>query len=391
MKGVPLNRQQDHNLLRTLHRTSTSRRGFLGTAATLAGGATLISLLGTQPATAQAQALPAPVTLSTRSVAAQMGADPQMQEILDTMAMLGVPPLESLAPRQARETPTVRDAVLGVLAKHQKPAPVEMVGKVEHRVIPGPSPEGTLVRIYTPIGDGPFPVTVYYHGGGWVIANLNAYDGSARAITNQANTIVVSVAYRQAPEFKFPAAHEDAFSAYQWVTENAASMNGDPNRVAVAGESAGGNLATAAAMMAHEKGVKMPVHQLLVYPITQYGFDTPSYLANADAKPLSRPLMQWFFAQYLRTEADGQTPWISPLRAPDLSMMPPTTLITAEIDPLRSEGQEYASRLKESGVSVMHMDYPGVTHEFFGTGPVVDKANNAVEFAGSGLRSSFGA
>ena len=351
-------------------------------------------LFGTssRPAHAQAVLTTSPaISAPARSVAAQMGADPQMQEVLDQLAMLGVPPLETLAPRQARETPTPRDAVMGVLAKRRLPAAVEMVGKIGHRVIPGPSPEGTLVRIYTPVGNGPFPVTVYYHGGGWVIANLNEYDPSARAITNAANTIVVSVAYRQAPEHKFPAAHDDSFAAYQWVTQNAASLNGDPDRIAVAGESAGGNLATATAMMAHENGVAMPVHQLLVYPITQYGFDTPSYQEHANAKPLSRPLMQWFFSHYLRTEADGATPWISPLRAPDLSMMPPTTLITAEIDPLRSEGQDYATRLSESGVTVMLKEYMGVTHEFFGMAAVVDKAKDAVEQAGMGLRSSFGA
>jgi len=320
-----------------------------------------------------------------------MGPDPKMQEVLDQLDMLGIPPIETLAPRQARETPTPRDAVMGVLAKRGQMAAVEMVGRVENRVIPGPSPEGTLVRIYTPMGNGPFPVTVFYHGGGWVIANLNEYDGSARALANAANTIVISVAYRQAPEFKFPAAHEDSFMAYQWVLQNAASFGGDPNRVAVAGESAGGNLATAVAMMAHDNGFQMPVHQLLVYPITQYGFDTPSYQEHANAKPLSKPLMQWFFSQYLRSEADGATLWVSPMRAPDLSMMPATTLIAAEIDPLRSEGQMYAARLSEAGVQVVLKEYMGVTHEFFGMGAVVDKAKDAVQVAAMGLRSSFGA
>ena len=157
------------------------------------------------------------------------------------------------------------------------------------------------VRIYTPKGAGPFPVVVYYHGGGWVIADLDTYDASPRALANLANAVVVSSHYRQGPEHKFPAAHQDAFAAYRWVLANARSLKGDPSKVAVAGESAGGGLAAAVSMMARDSGAQMPVHQLLVYPIAGYDLNTPSYQENADAKPLNKAMMAWFFEKYLRS------------------------------------------------------------------------------------------
>lgn len=371
-----------------LRHARLTRKGFLRLGL---GSAAALGLAGTaavQPRHARAAPLAQPRLVPAARL--QMGMpDPRMAEVLDQLAMFNAPPIESLAPRQARELPSVADAVMGVMAKRNQPPAVEMVGKVENRVIPGPTPEGTLVRIYTPMGAGPFPVTVYFHGGGWVIANLNVYDGSARALTNASNSMVVSVAYRLAPEAKFPAAHEDAYSAVQWVMANAASMNGDPNRVAVAGESAGGNLATATAMMARDMGGMMPKYQLLVYPVTQFGQETDSYREHANAKPLNRAMLDWFAGYFLRDGADREDPRVSPLRAPDLSGMPPAMIITAEIDPLRDEGEAYAARLREFGVPVEAMRYDGVTHEFFGTGAVVDKAKQAVAMAGQGLRSAF--
>ena len=321
------------------------------------------------------------------SVEAASTPDAQMKAVLDELAAFDAPPIDKLSPENVRNLPSAADAVIGVLAKQGKPA-VEMVGDISHQLIPGP--EGDLLaRVYLPKGSGPFPVLVYFHGGGWVIANLGTYDSSCRALTNAANCIVVSVAYRQAPEHKFPAAAEDAYAATQWVIANAAKLKGDPMRVAVGGESAGGNLAAVTCLMARDRQGKMPVHQMLIYPIANYAFDTPSYQENANASPLNKAGMQWFWRQYLTSESDGSNPYASPLRAENLRGLPPATVITADIDPLRSEGQAYAQRLKEAGNAVKVTNYPSVTHEFFGMGAVVKKAKQAVNEAAAGLRSGF--
>ncbi len=325
-------------------------------------------------------------SLLAKSAGAVSTPDTQMKSVLDELAAFNAPPIEKQSPLNARNNPTVANAVMGVLAKRGKPA-LEMIGDVSHQLIPGPAGD-LLARIYKPKGNGPFPVLVYFHGGGWVIATLDTYDASCRALTNAANCMVISVAYRQAPEYKFPAAAEDAYAATQWVISNATQLGGDSSRVAVGGESAGGNLAAVTCLIARDRGGKMPVHQMLVYPVTNYAFDTPSYQENANAKPLSRAMMQWFWGHYLNNESDGSNPYASPLRA-ELQGLPPATIITAEIDPLRSEGQAYAQRLRQAGSSVRATNYSGVTHEFFGAGAVVSKAKQAVGVAATGLRSGF--
>ena len=313
--------------------------------------------------------------------------DAQMQMVLDQHAALGPKPLETLSPPEARKQPTPADAVMALLKKQGKPTAPEPVGKVENRSARAAAGD-VPVRIYWPSGNGPFPVVFYVHGGGWVIANLDTYDTSARALTNAAQAIVVSTHYRQAPEHKFPAAHDDVYAVYRWTAENVKSLNGDPSRIAVAGESAGGNLAIHVAMRARDARQNMPLHQLLVYPIADHNFETPSYQQNANAKPLSRPAMQWFFKHYLRTEKDAADPRISVLNG-DLKGLPSTTMITAGIDPLRSDGQALADRLTKAGVRVASRNYEGVTHEFFGMGAVLDKAKDAVQFAAMGLKESF--
>ena len=312
----------------------------------------------------------------------------QMQAVLDELAALHPKPIPELSAPAARQQPSPADAVKGLLRRQGKSTAPEPVGNVTNRVIP--SAGGSIpIRIYTPKGSGPFPVVVYYHGGGWVIADLDTYDASPRAITNMAHAVVVSAHYRQGPEHKFPAAHQDAFAAYRWVLKNAKSLRGDPSKVAVMGESAGGNLAAAVSMMARDSGVQLPVHQVLVYPIAGYDVNTPSYQENADAKPLNKPMMQWFFEKYLRAPADGQSPLIDLVHA-DLAGLPAATVLTAQIDPLRSEGNELADRLKDAGVQVDYQNYEGVTHEFFGMGAVVDQAKQAERQAADGLRKGFG-
>jgi acetyl esterase/lipase len=314
--------------------------------------------------------------------------DPQMQAVIEELDSFGTPPLPELTPQQAREAPTPTDAVKSLLKEKGLPLTQPDLA-IDHRVVPGPSPEGVLVRVYTPkTGTGPYPVIVYYHGGGWVIANLDTYDPSARALAAKANAIVISVAYRQAPEHKFPAAHEDSYAAYKWAVENAASINGNPNKIATAGESAGGNLAVAVALMAKERGVKLPVHILSVYPIADGDVQSPSYDKYAKAKPLDRPLMEWFFNNYVPDWKSKEYPLISLVDA-NLSGLPPTTIINAQIDPLESDGAELAARMQSNGVTVMRKVYMGVTHEFFGMSAVLEQAQQAQALAAAELMKAF--
>lgn len=312
----------------------------------------------------------------------------EMRAVLDQLAALGGKPIDTLSPKEARKQPTPADAVKALVKKQGKSTDPRAVGDVDDRGIQGPAGK-IKIRVYRPKGDGPFPVVVYYHGGGWVIADLDSYDATARALSSGASCIVVSCHYRQAPEHKFPAAHEDAASAYDWVVKNCGSFKGDPSRVAVAGESAGGNLAAAVAIMARDGGAPRPVHQLLIYPVIGADMDTPSYRENADAKPLNKAMMEWFMSQVLRSPDDANDWKLSLLRAPNLEGLPPATVITAQIDPLRSEGKAYAERLKESGVAVTYKNYEGVTHEFFGMAPVLAEARDAQSLAAEELRKAF--
>ena len=313
--------------------------------------------------------------------------DPQMKAVLDQLGMLGGKPIEKLTPAQARKQPTPADAVKMLLKKEGKSTDPEAVGSVQNTTVPGPA--GPIpVRIYTPSGTGPFPVIFYIHGGGWVIATMDTYDASPRAMVNLTNAMVVSVEYRKAPEHKFPAAHEDCYAALQYVMKHAASMKGDPKRVAVMGESAGGNMATAICMIARDRKGMMPIYETLVYPVANNNFDTPSYKINARAKPLNKPMMQWFFRHTAKSAADGNNPYLAILKG-NVKKLPAATVITDEIDPLMSEGKAYADKLTKSGIAVQYRNYTGVTHEFFGMGAVVDKAKDAEQFAAEGLKSAF--
>lgn len=312
----------------------------------------------------------------------------QMKAVLDQLAALGGKPIETLTPTEARKQPTPADAVKSLLQKQGKSTAPEQVGKVEDKTIPGPGGP-VSIRIYTPKGNGPFPLLLYIHGGGWVIADLNTYDSSPRAMANAAGAVVVSTDYRHAPEHKFPAAHEDVFAAYQWMLKNASALQGDARRIAVLGESAGGNMAVGVCLMARDKGIQMPVYQVLVYPVAQTGFDTSSYKENAQAMPLNRAMMQWFFKHTLESPADTKNPLLSLTTLADLKRLPPATVITDQIDPLRSEGKDLADKLKAAGVPVVYQNYNGVTHEFFGMGAVVDQAKQGQKLAADGLRNGY--
>lgn len=316
-------------------------------------------------------------------------ANADMKKVLEQLAALGGKPLATLSAEEARKQPTPADAVKALLTKEGKStAPVEMA-KVEPRKIPGAA--GPVdARIYTPKTDDkkPLPVIVYFHGGGWVIADLDVYDASPRALAKGASAIVVSCDYRHAPENKFPAAHDDAYAAYEWVSKNAASFGGDPKRIAVAGESAGGNLAANVAIMARDKGAIMPVHQLLVYPVAQTTTETPSYVTWANAKPLDKAGMLWFVDKTIRTPADKADPRLDLVHA-NLKGLPKTTIVQAEIDPLRSDGDMLAKSLETAGVSVDKKVYEGVTHEFFGMAAAVSGAKDAQSYATGRLKEAF--
>ena len=313
--------------------------------------------------------------------------DKQMKAVLDELGKLNGKPIETLKAKEARQQPTPADAVMKVLQKQGKPTDPEAVGKVADLQIDGA--EGKIpARVYTPKGTGPFPLIVYFHGGGWVIATIDTYDASARALANGAEAVLLSVEYRKAPENKFPAAHNDAFAAYQWALAHAQELNADPTRIAVAGESAGGNLAANVSIMARDKGIQMPVHQLLVYPVAGSDMETESYKVNANAQPLNKAGMKWFVEQTFTSPEEAKDPRISLVSA-NLAGLPSTTLITDEIDPLRSEGMMLTEKLKAAKVEVDHKDYTGVTHEFFGMGAAVDKAKDAEKYASSRLKKAF--
>jgi acetyl esterase len=316
--------------------------------------------------------------------------DKDMQGVLDALASLKSKPIEKLSATEARKQPGPADAVKLVLKKQGKSSePAALVPGVSSvdRTVAGAAGE-IPARIYTPEGSGPFPVIVYYHGGGWVIANKEAYDGGARGLAKEAQAVVVSVDYRQAPEHKFPAPWDDSLAAYKWTLANAASLNGDPKKIAIAGESAGGNLAIATAIAARDGALQAPLHVLSVYPIAQTSFTTESYVDSAMAKPLNRAMMRWFIDKTVSSPRDTKDPRMQ-LTSAKLQGLPPVTIVNADIDPLRSDGAQLEDALKTAGVPVERKVYGGVTHEFFGMAAVVQKAKEAQSYAGQRLKQAF--
>jgi len=312
---------------------------------------------------------------------------PEMQAVIEKLASYKDTPIPKLTAQQARKNHTPTDAVMDLAKENNIPMPASMVDTTGKDI---PVKGGNIhLRIYTPkTGDATFPVIVYYHGGGFVIADLDVYDASAKGLAEQTGAVVVSVAYRLAPEHKFPTAHDDAYAAYLWTVKNAASIKGDPKMIAVAGESAGGNLAANVSIMARDKGAALPVHQLLVYPVAGSDMNTPSYQKYASAKPLDKPMMGWFVKNYLQNMAQAKDTRISLVNA-NLKGLPATTIITAEIDPLMSDGEMLAEKLKAADVKVDSKNYEGVTHEFFGMALLVPQAKDAQAYGADALKKAF--
>ena len=250
---------------------------------------------------------------------------------------------------------------------------LEQVAKVEEREIRVGSDSHINVRIYTPKGDGPFPIFIYYHGGGWVLGNLDGADPSCRVLANKTRSVVVSVDYRLAPEFKFPIPAEDSYAALIWVKENARLINGNASKIIVGGDSAGGNLATVVSMMARDRKGPDISAQVLIYPVTDLSHNTNSYLEFAEGFGLNRNLMIWFGQHYIRNEEDKVHPYVAPLKSDNLNHIPSAFVITAENDVLRDEGSAYAERLEEAGVKVNYRLENGLVHGYFSNYAVFKK------------------
>lgn len=314
-------------------------------------------------------------------MAAKAVLDPQMKILLDTFNAAGPMFLRAETPEQARAK------MQALLAAN--PIPPEAIYRVEDRHIPGASGQ-IPVRVYTPEGNPPMGVLVYFHGGGWVLGDLESHDRVCRALANGAGCVVVSVDYRLAPEHVFPAGAEDSYAATKWVFENAASLGADPARLAVGGDSAGGNLAAVVSMMARDRGGPPIGFQLLFYPVTDAALDTPSQKEfAADGCVLSRADMEWFWNNYLGSDAEKTNPYACPLRAKNLAGLPPALVMTASHDPLRDEGERFAQRMISAGVKVTCTRYEGVTHGFISFADALDKGKEGQRQASDALKVAF--
>ncbi|HEX7901523.1 MAG TPA: alpha/beta hydrolase [Planctomycetota bacterium] len=248
---------------------------------------------------------------------------------------------------------------------------------------------GVPVRVYDPEGSGPVPILLYFHGGGWVVGNLESHDDLCRSLCRRAGVLVVAVDYRLAPEARYPAGLQDAATVLRWLATNAASIGGDPKRIAVGGDSAGGNLAAALALRTRDRGGPAIAFQLLIYPVTVRDFDTPSYRRYAAGYGLTRDNMRWFWDQYLEKPADADDPYAAPLHAADLSGLPPAFVATAEFDVLRDEGEAYAAKLAEAGGRVKCARYLGMNHGFARMGALFPRAAQALDEMAAALKAGL--
>jgi acetyl esterase len=308
---------------------------------------------------------------------------PDAARVCEMIVAAKRPPLETLTPPQAREA---------YLASRRlfQPEPGEVA---EVAALEAPGPNGPIsLRFYRGHGASKTelqPALVYFHGGGWVIGDLESHDQACRALANATRCIVVAVDYRLAPEHKFPAAVEDATAATRWIADNAARLGIDASRLAVGGDSAGGNLAAVVALDARERGGPPLVFQLLIYPCTDMHLEFPSHLRHADQLPLRRTTMQWFVDHYLRDAKDKADWRASPLRAPDLSGLPPALIVTASFDPLSDDGEAYAKALETARVQVTWESFPGQIHGFLSMARVIADADRLVALAATHLQGAF--
>jgi acetyl esterase len=309
-----------------------------------------------------------------------MPLDPQVMAMRAELAKADARPLYTMTLAQARA-----EDLRSIQEAGGTPEPVADV--VDSHL---PGPDGPLpIRIYRPSAERPLPALIYFFGGGWTLGAIETSDGVCRALTNAVSCVTITVGYRLAPEHRFPAAVHDCYAATAWIAEHAAELGVDPDRLAVGGDSAGGNLAAAVTLLARDHGGPELAHQLLVYPNTDLLADTRSLRESVDPLLFNRYSTEWYRKHYLADPADGLNPLVSPLRATDHSGLPPATVITAEYDPLRDEGEAYADRLRDAGVPVEHVRYPGMVHGFFTMSGVLDAARDAIALAAGRLRAAF--
>lgn len=305
-----------------------------------------------------------------------MPLDPQIEAMLAAAA--GLPPLETL---------TVAEARARYEGRPRPPAPE--VARVQDVVVPGPA-GGMGVRVYTPDGPGPHPLLVFVHGSGFVLCSLDTHDGMCRNLCVGAGCVVASVDYRLAPEARFPAATDDCLAAARWAGEHARALGADEARIAIGGDSAGGNLAAVTALRIRDEGGPALAGQVLLYPVTtHYEPPTASMLENGEGYGLTRSGMKWFWDHYLGPDGEASHPHAAPLQAADLSRLPPALILTAEFDPLRDEGEAYGDRLRQAGVAATIVRWPGVNHGFLGSVGWVKAADGAMAEACAWLRGVF--
>jgi acetyl esterase len=303
----------------------------------------------------------------------------EVQQLLEAMGQAGLPPFEEMTVPQARAAAHSFIDLQG--------EPVQLPS-VADRTVPGPAGD-IPVRVYTPEGSGPHPVIVYYHGGGWVIGDLEVSDKPCRQLAASAGAVVVSVDYRLAPEHRYPAAYDDCYAATAWVAQHAGELNIDASKLAVCGDSAGGNLAAAVALGARDKGGPAVSAQLLIYPVTDFAFGTESYRDNGEGYLLQRGSMQWFWAHYLGGQDLNKEPYAAPAQADNLAGLPPAYVATAEFDPLRDEGEAYARRLSDAGVSVTAKRFDGLIHGFFWMAGAVPSGQSIIDDMVGVLRNAW--
>jgi acetyl esterase len=307
--------------------------------------------------------------------------DPVARQLIDSQAS-AFPKLHTTA--SGTEARRLVDEALGGVTFEPEP-----LHHVEDRTVPGPGGD-VPIRLYRPSADVPLPVVVFSHGGGWVLCGLDSHDAMCRAVARAAGCAVVAVDYRLAPEARFPAAPEDCYAVTRWVADHAEELGVDPARIAVMGDSAGGNLAAAVALMSRDRGGPPLVLQVLVYPVTDAGCDTASHREVGRDYYLWTEEVAWTWTQYLADPADADHPYASPLRAPDLSGLPPALVVTPEYDVLRDEGEAYGRRLQEAGVPTTISRYPGMFHSFLTYLTVLDGARRANDEIAAALRAAFG-
>ena len=310
-----------------------------------------------------------------------MTLDPAVQALIDQLAANPAPKLWELPVADGR-------ALYVAMSQMLEPQGVP-IGKVENKTVPGAA--GPIpIRIYTPMGGGTIqPAIVFFHGGGWVIGSLETHDALCRQLANEFSCKVVSVDYRLAPEHKAPAAFDDAFAVAQWVEKNASSLEIDANRLAVAGDSAGGNLAAAVAIAAKHKGVPKISFQLLIYPTLQMRPNTQSMKEFAEGYFLEKKSMDWFYDQYLTADADINDPRYSPLAVSDLAGLPRAYIVTAGFDPLKDEGKAFADKLNRAGVAAVYVNYDGMIHGFFNMSAALPSAKTAIAAAASAVKEAL--